>query len=365
MDTGMTLISKYIFKEFISLVAGVLLCILVVYLCVEFLQKADRLIKHHATLLQVARYFLYSMPVMISMSLPMATLIGALLSLGNLSGHSEIIAMRAGGVSLFKIVSPLLAGGLLISVFGFINNEFIMPVCTSRATYIRSVEIEKKQQQVMFQQSKLWLRGPHNSIANIDLISPSRTEMRGLNIYKLSPDFSIHERITAEALIWDQGVWRLKKSRTTTITSDTVRTRNSDGEIFNIVDNPDDLGMIVKDSEEMSFGEMWDYVKRLKSSGYEAAKYEVELHSKLAFPFASLLVILISIPFSFHKVRSGGTAKGIAFAVLIAFAYLTLMGIGQSLGNSGHLPPILAAWLANMCFAIASAFVLIKMQRTV
>ncbi|HUL01307.1 MAG TPA: LPS export ABC transporter permease LptG, partial [Nitrospirota bacterium] len=354
----MTLLSKHIFKEFISLVVGVLVCILIVYLCVEFLQKADKLIKAHATLSQVARYFLYSLPVMVTMSLPMATLIAALLSLGSLSSHNEIIAMRAGGVSLMKIIAPLLAGGLLVSILGFINNEFIMPTCTSRANYIRSVEIEKKQQQVMFQQSKLWLRGPNNSIANIELVSPNRNEMLGLNIYMLNPDYSVRERITAESLIWENGSWKLKHSRTVAIHGNTVQSRNSDGEVFNIVDNPDDLGMIVKDSEEMNFREMWDYVRQLKSSGYEATKYEVDLHSKLAFPLASLLVVLISIPFSFHKVRSGGAAKGFAFAILIAFTYLTIMGIGQSLGNSNTLPPIIAAWLANIIFAVISLLIL-------
>ena len=103
--------------------------------------------------------------------------------------------MRASGVSLAKIIMPVLAGGLLLSVLGFLNNEYFMPVYSSRANYIRNVEIEKKQQRVMFQQHKLWLRGPDNSIANIELVSPTRTEMIGLNIYKLNPDFSVRERI--------------------------------------------------------------------------------------------------------------------------------------------------------------------------
>ncbi len=73
----------------------------------------------------------------------------------------------------------------------------------------------------------------------------------------------------------------------------------------------------------MNFSEMWDYVKRLRSSGYKAVTYEVDLHSKLAYPLASLLMVMISIPFGVHKVRSGGTGKGIALAVVIAFFYWT------------------------------------------
>jgi lipopolysaccharide export system permease protein len=361
----MTILSRHIFKEFISLVAGVLIGILVVYLCVEFLQKADKLIKYHATLSQIARYFLYSVPGMISMSIPMATLIAALLSLGNLSRHNEIIAMRAGGVSLAKIISPLIVGGILISGLGFVNNEFIMPVYTSRATYVRKVEIEKSQQRVMFQQSKLWLRGPDNSIVNIELVSPNRNEMLGLNIYKLNADYSVRERVKAGSLMWENGAWRLKNSLTFTQVDDVVQSRTSDNEVFNIVENPDDLGMIVKKSEEMNFTEMWDYVKRIKLSGYKAATYEVDLHRKLAYPLASLLMTMISIPFGIHRVRSGGPGKGIALAVAIAAVYWMLASVGESLGHSGALPPAISAWFANIFFILASAVVLFRMQRSV
>jgi len=361
----MPILSRHIFKEFIFLAAGVLIGILIVYLCVEFLQKADKLIKYQATLSQIARYFLYSIPGMISVALPMATLIAALLSLGNLSRYNEIIAMRASGVSLVKIVSPLLAGGLLISGLGFINNEFVMPVYSSRASYIRKVEIEKSQRRVMFQQYKLWLRGPENSIVNIELVSPNRTEMLGLNIYKLNPDYSVRERIKAGSLAWENGAWRLKNSSTFTQVDDVVQSRPSDNEVFNIVENPDDLGMIVKNSEEMNFSEMWNYIKRLKSSGYKAATYEVDLHNKLAYPLASLLMVMISIPFGVHKVRSGGTGKGIALAIAIAFFYWMLMSVGASLGHSGALPPSVSAWFANIFFAITSAIVLFRMQRSI
>ena len=361
----MTILSKYIFKEFIALVAGVLIGILVVYLCVDFLQKADKLIKYHATISQIARYFLYSVPGMISMSLPMATLIAALLSLGNLSRHNEIIAMRAGGVSLAKIVAPLFVGGFLISGLGFVNNEFVMPVYSSRANYIRKVEIEKSRQRVMFQQYKLWLRGPENSIVNIELVSPNRNEMLGLNIYKLNADYSVRERIKAGSLAWENGAWRLKNSLTFTQADGAVRSRPSDNEVFNIVENPDDLGMIVKNSGEMNFTEMWDYVKRIKLSGYKAVKYEVDLHGKLAYPLASLLMIMISIPFGVHKMRSGGPGKGIALAVAIAVVYWVLTSVGASLGHSGALPPAVSAWFANILFTVTSAVVLFRMQRSI
>ncbi len=361
----MKILSRHIFGEFFRIFLMVLIGILAVYLCVDFLQRADHFIKFNATVSQIARYSLYSLPAMATSSFPIAALIATLLSLGNLSRHNEIIAMRAGGVSIAAIIAPVLVGGVIISVFGFINNEYIMPRFTSRANYIKNVQIEKKQQPVVFQQRKLWLRGPDNSIANIDLVTPDRSEMIGVNIYKLNPDYSVRERITAQSLLWENGAWRLKHSRKFILGQETVISQSADEEVFNIVGSPEDLGAVAKSSEEMNFRELWDYVRRLKMSGYKATRYEVDLQGKLAFPFSSLLMVMIATPLSLQKVRSGGTSRGIAFAVLIAFIYSGLVSVGTALGRSGTLPALEAAWLANVLFASASAYVLFRMQRTI
>ena len=343
----------------------VLIGILAVYLCVDFLQRADNFIKYDATVAQIARYSLYSLPGMATSSFPIAALIATLLSLGNLSRHNEIIAMRAGGVSIAAIITPVLLGGVIISALGFINNEYLMPTFTSRANYIKNVQIEKKQQPVVFQQRKLWLRGPDNSIANIDLVSPDQSEMIGVNIYKLNPDYTVRERITAQSLLWENGAWRLKHSRKFILGQDTVVSQSADDEAFNIVRSPDDLKAIAKNSEEMNFRELWDYVKRLKVSGYKATRYEVDLQGKLAFPLSSLLMVMIAAPLSLQKVRSGGASKGIALAVLIAFIYSGLVSVGTALGRSGTLSPLESAWLPNVLFASASANILFRMQRTI
>jgi lipopolysaccharide export system permease protein len=360
----MTILSRHIFGEFIKIFLSILAGILIVYVCMDFLQKADRFISHKANIRQVLFYFIYSIPAMAASSLPIAALIAALLSLGNLSRHNEIIAMRASGMSLAAIIAPVIVGGVLISGLAFINNEFIMPAFTARANHIKNIEIEGKLQPVVFRQRKLWLRGPDNSIANIDLVSPDRNEMLGINIYKMTPDYTVHERITAESLLWENGAWRLKNGRKFTITGSGIKAQPADGEIFNLVGSPSDLGMIAKTSQEMNFTELWDYVRRLKMSGYKAARYEVELHNKLAFPLSSLLMVLIATPLSLQKVRSGGFGKGIAFAVLIAFIYWALLSIGTALGRAGALPPFEAAWLANVLFAAASVYILFKMQRS-
>jgi lipopolysaccharide export system permease protein len=359
----MSILNRYILTEFFRAFATALSGITIVYLCVDFLQKADDFIRFNATISQVVKYFLYNLPSIITPSIPIAALIAALLSLGALSRHNEIIAMRSSGISLGRIVLPVLAGGLLISAIGFINNELIMPTYVAKANYIRKVELEKKQQIVMFRRNKLWLRGPDNSIANIAFISPDRNVMFGLNIFKLNTDFTVRERIQAESLLWENKAWRLQKSMVYVQTGDAISARPADGEVYNIVETPADLGMIVKSSEEMSFAELWDYVHRIKTSGYNAMREEMALYSKISFPFASLLMVMIATPLSLQRVRSGGAGKGIAIAVFISFAYWGLLSIGTALGRSGALPPLTASWLANGLFSLYACVMMVRMHR--
>jgi lipopolysaccharide export system permease protein len=359
----MNMLARYILREFFKTSASILVGIIALYLSVTFLKDADDFIKHHATMAQIGRYYLYSIPGLLGQALPFAALIGTLLSLGALSRHQEITAMRAGGISTLRITFPVLFGGMVMSVFGFMNNEMITPAYSAKAAQIRSVEVEKKQERVVFQQRKLWLRGPDNSIANIDLVSPDRREMIGVNIFKLDPDFTVRERIRAKRLVWDQGAWKLRDSLKFSPTGTAVALSSADGEIYNVVDRPEDMSMIVKDSVEMDFAELLAYVRKLKASGYKAVRYEVDLYGKIASPFACLLMVLIAAPLSMQQARSGGAARGIALAVMIAAVYWALVSGGRALGLSGTLPPLPAAWLANAVFAVAALAALLRMQR--
>lgn len=358
----MTLLRQYIFREFLRFFLVSFIGIVAVYLCVEFLQKADDFIRLQASLKDMLGYFLLGIPAIATPSLPIAALLATLLSLGSLSRHNEISAMYAGGVSLYGIVAPVFLAGALLSAGGFINNELIMPSASARANIIRFNKIEKKRHIAIFQMQNLWLRGPDNSIVNIDITPPDRNEMIGISIYRMNPDFTVRERIRARRLVLEDGVWRLREGTKVSLGQDGVSTTPVDGEIFNIVESPDDLNMIIKFSEEMSFAELWEYVRRLKASGYSSARYEVDLHNKLSFPFSSLVMVLIATPLSLLRVRSGGIGRSVSIAVGVAFAYWAVMSVGTTFGRSGVLPPGVSSWLANAIFMLVTGLILYRMQ---
>ncbi|MGE5892654.1 MAG: LptF/LptG family permease, partial [bacterium] len=233
----MTLLRQYIFREFLRFFLVSFIGIVSVYLCVEFLQKADDFIKHQAALSDILGYFLLSIPNIATPSLPIAALLATLLSLGNLSRHNEINAMYSGGVSLYSIIAPVFFAGMLLSAGGFINNELIMPSASARANLIRFHKIEKFRHIAIFQMQNLWLRGPDNSIVNIDFTPPDRYEMLGISIYRMNPDFTVRERINARRLVLEDGVWRLREGTKVSLGKTGVVASPVDGEIFNIVES--------------------------------------------------------------------------------------------------------------------------------
>lgn len=360
----MTLLRQYIFREFLRFFLVSFIGIVSVYLCVEFLQKADDFIKHQAAVGDMLGYFLLSIPSIATPSFPIAALLATLLSLGNLSRHNEITAMHSGGVSLYGIIAPVFLAGALLSMGGFINNELIMPSASARANIIRYNKIEKKRHFAIFQMQNLWVRGPDNSIVNIDITPPDRYEMIGVSIYRMNPDFTVRERIRARRLILEDGVWRLREGTKVTLEKDRVVVTPVDGEIFNIVESPEDLKMISKFTEEMSFTELWEYVRRVKASGYPSTRYEVDLHNKLSFPLSSLVMVLIATPLSLLRVRTGGIGRSVAVAVAIAFAFWSVMSVGTTFGRSGVLPPSISSWLANALFMMVAGAILYRMQHT-
>ncbi|MDX1582934.1 MAG: LptF/LptG family permease, partial [Thermoanaerobaculia bacterium] len=128
-------------------------------------------------------------------------------------------------------------------------------------------------------------------------------------------------------------------------------------------ERPDYFSTEVRTPEEMTFGQLRDYIRDLKRSGYSASELTVQLFRKTSWPFVSLVMGLIALPFSFRMgSRTGGALYGIGIALFVAFAYWTIFGIFIQLGEVGSLPAILAAWSANILFIIAALYMFIQVE---
>ena len=162
----MMLLDRYLVREFTRWFGLILSVFVLMYLLVDFFGRLRMFLSNNALPSQMAAYFLYNLPMIVSLTLPAAVLVATLLTLGTLSRHSEIIAMKACGVSLYRVFLPIVLCAGALSIFNFLNGEFLVPEANQRVEQIKRVEIQKKEPRGTFKRNELWYRGERGSITS-------------------------------------------------------------------------------------------------------------------------------------------------------------------------------------------------------
>ncbi|HSB06587.1 MAG TPA: LPS export ABC transporter permease LptG [Thermodesulfobacteriota bacterium] len=358
------ILNRYISHEFLKIFGLSLSSLVLIYLIVLFLQKMNVFNRYQASFYLIFEYLLYRLPeVTFQWTLPYAVLLSVLLTLGTLSRHSEITALKAGGISLYRITLPLFFMVFLISVVHFFGNEYLVPSTFQRSRYVWDVKIKKEKPASFFKNYKIWYRSDHR-IFNIQLLDPQNKVLKGFTLYQFDDQFRCTQRIDAREVKWENGGWKFYQGA--------LRVFGKDGSFemtpfkemnFPVEEKWESFQKIVRDPEEMSYTELSAYVQRIQASGYDATRYLVELYSKLSHPLLNLIMVLIGIPFALRTGRSGGVALSIGISVMIGFAYGVTFYIFLSIGKTGVLPPFLSAWTPTLLFGLTGIFTLMSIRQ--
>jgi len=356
------LLDKYILREFLRFFLITCITFIALYVIIDFFEKSRMFMSNKATAAQMASYFLYSIPFIISMILPAAILLSTLLTYSFLSKFSEITAMKANGVSLYRIAIPALAVAAVVSVFLFFFTELVTPASIQKTEYIVKVDVQKQKTLGFFKQNEIWYRS-HNAIYNFKLFDVEKNILRGITINLLNSDFTLRERIDAERAEWENNHWVFFNLLDTTFTSENVpQLAWSKQKVISIPEQPNDFKIIQKDAEKMGYFELRRYVKKIQAEGYDVSKYRVDLHGKIAFPFVCLILVFIGMSFSVRSERAGGVMQSVAIGIFIGFSYWIVHAFCMSLGRSGILPVIVAAWTSNILFGGLAAFLFYRIR---
>jgi len=344
------LIDQYILKEFLRFFLITFVSFIVLFLIIDFFEKSRMFMSNHATVAQIASYILYSIPFVISMTMPVAVLLATLLTYSFLSKYSEITAMKANGISLYRISLPVLAVAAAVSVFLFCFTEMITPASVQKMEHIIKVEVQKQQTLGFFKQNEIWYRS-QNAIYNFKMFDVEKNILHGVTINRLNPDFTMKTRIDAERAEWKNQSWVFYNLLVTTFQPNGPPSLEwSKEKVIALPEGPNDFKIIQKDAEKMGYFELRRYVKKIQAEGYDVSRYLVDLQGKIAFPLVCLIVVLIAMPFSVRSERSGGIMQSLALGLFLGFSYWIVHAFSMSLGRSGTLPVFLAAWTANILF---------------
>lgn len=358
----MTILNRYIAKEFCRLFSLVFLSFLSLYLIVDFFEKIRMFLSNNASFDQMLSFFLFSIPMIASLIIPAAVLLATLVTYGSLARTHEIVAMKANGISLYRISLITVAISFVICAISFIIGEFVAPYSNQKADHIRYIEIQKRKTLATFKQHQIWYRGGQG-IYNFKIFDSTTDTLKGVSINYLDKKMNLSMRIDAEKAQWLKGRWVFYN----------VMIAKFEGKgspnlviipqkIIDLPETPADFRIAQRDTDQMGYLELRKYVRKIQAEGYDATRYLVDLHGKISFPFVSLLMTLIGISFSLKSERSGSLMQSIGTGIAIGLSYWLVHAFSMSLGRSGTISPLLSAWFANLLFGIASAVLYFRVR---
>ena len=355
---------RYIMREYLKIFGLSLSSLILIYVVVIFFQNMNFFQRNNAPFYLMFEYVLYKIPeATFQWTIPYTVLLTTLLTLGTLSRHSEITALKAGGISLYRITLPLILIVLVISFFSFLGNDYLVPFTNQKTRYLLDVKVRKESPTGFFKNYKIWYRSDRR-ILNIQLVDAAKKALKGLTLYEFDDQFRCIQRIDASEARWADGKWRFYDGAIRDFEeSGSFRTTAFKEMDFPLKENWESFKKSARDSAEMSYAELRTYIQKIQASGYDATRYLVDLYAKVSYPLLNLIMILIGVPFALKTGRSGGVALSIGISMMIGFAYGITFYLFLSFGKSGILPPLLSSWIPTVLFGLAGIFTLMSIRQ--
>ncbi len=346
------IIDRYLVKQFLVLVGLGLLVGGVLFVVVDLLQTLDRFLRVKPSLGLILQHFAYNMPGEVYKGLPLIVLISTVFLFLSLTRQRELDALKAAGMSLYRVSLPIFLAAFVISVLAVLFQEVALPELSTRAEEVDRVKIRGMLPRHLQRQNQIWYRTSDTRFLRMALLDPVEKSVEGLLVLDIDQRWRLLDRLDARKARWTPDGWQLSEGVIRGI-DDANRVR-SDAFAVRLVVMPehvDDFTAVQKPVDTLSYLEMRAFVAKLRESGHEVGKYLVQLYSRLSFPLVHVIMVLVGIPFALASPRSGGRAMGIAVAIVIAVGYWMVHSVALAFARADLLPPALAAWTANVVFA--------------
>jgi lipopolysaccharide export system permease protein len=351
----MTVLDKYLSKKFIINLIFSTSAFVIIFLVVDLIENIDKFIDRDAALSQVLMYYIYYIPYIINLTLPVSMLLACLFSLGSMSQHNEIVAQKSAGISLYRIFMPLFVLSFFISIAAGFFSEFIVPWTNQARLDLYRYDIQKHSKNQGSRRNNIYLQDKSNRKISIAFFDGRKNEGKKISLQYFEGRRLIR-RIDAEKFDWENDHWVLHNVTERKFTEKGLSVKKNISSIQTDLDfKPASLLELQKQPEEMSYLELDQFIDEMTEIGAEVRKWVVELYLKISYPFANFIIVLFGAPIAARKRRSG-TAVGIGISLLICFVYFLFIRMGQVMGHQGTLEPWLGAWMGNIIFGIAGVY---------
>jgi LPS export ABC transporter permease LptG/LPS export ABC transporter permease LptF len=362
------ILDEYVVREFLSTFFLVLSGFVLLMLAFTFFELIGDILRNHIALSMVGNYLINLTPSMVYQITPLAVLIAVLVTFGVLNRNSEIIAMKATGISLYRLVIPIVFISALLAVGLFLFDQIYLPQANRRQEALHNI-IKGRPPQTVLHPEQNWIFGePHRNesggIFYYKFFDSEHKEFADLSIFEFDRStFALSRRIFAARAVWDPSTasWLFLNGWERDFAGSNV-TEFREFKQTSFSEIHEDPNYFVKErlqAQEMSFGQLDRYIADLRQSGFDTMRLRVDLWRKLAYPLMAVVMAVLAIPFALSMGRRS-SLTGVAVAIAVTLAYIVINDLFQGLGNVNYLPAMMAAWSSDVLFGLVGSYLLLR-----
>lgn len=360
----MRILDRYILKEIIvAFLFGIFAFSAVFIGSGTLLRIAQYVTQYGASFSSVVRLFIYSMPAIMLWTFPMSMLLASLLVFGKLSGASEITAMKSCGISLYRIMRPILVMGIVVSIFAIAFNEYVVPWANQAYTDVINYEIKnntapQSREHIILKEIK---DGNIQRLVYARRYDAEKNRMEWITMQDFEEGKLVRVE-NADYADWGDNEWLLHNGVIYSITDGEMsHTMHFDTQKLPVQESPDSIIREQKKTEEMTMKELEAQIKIMRGQYVDTTDFEIELYQRITVPLASFIFTLIGVPLGLQPNRNSSSI-GFGLSIIIIFIYYTLMTVSNVIGRA--IPPAYAVWLPNLVGAIIGCYLIRKAGRT-
>jgi len=361
----MNTIDRYVLRQFIITAVAALAAFMALFVVVDMMENLDDFLDRSAGFGIIATYYLYFLPEIAKLMIPVAMLLSALFTTGRLSTFNELTTLKSSGMSLYRFMAPLVIFAFIVSGASIYFNGWVVPFANKKKLELGRSYFQKNIEFVS--ENNIFIQDSPTRILSIAMFDDSRQVARQVSIqdFDAKDPTTLVGRYDASEMRWDpvQKSW--------TLINGTERRFDRGKEYLDAFAarpvaalnfSAEDIRKKQEKPDEMDYNDLKQFITNQQRGGQEVARWLVDFYGKIAFPFASVIVVIFGIPFSSVKRRSGlGVEFGIALAV--CFIYMIFLKVSQAFGYNGDLDPLVTAWLANIIFLAAGIYNLVRVEK--
>ncbi|MCB2204861.1 LPS export ABC transporter permease LptG [bacterium] len=365
-------LDRYVAWQFIKTVLFAILAFSLIFILVDMIENLDDFIDQNVPTHIILLYYAYFLPRIFSLMVPVAMLLAALFVVGKLSNNNELTIIKCAGVSLYRFMVPLLGIGLVVSLMMLGFDGWLVPHINAARLGLEREYLKKHRE--LGTRYNMFFQESGNRILTMEYFDEENGTARRVKLQRFDekdPTILLH-RFDGSYMDWkpDSAVWVLHDVIERDFSVDTTlpvqqreHVREYDSlSLGHLVITPDIILRMQQKPEEMGLEDFRDYIDRQKRAGSDIARLMVDYHGKIAFPFASIIVVFFGVPFASVKRRSG-LAVQFGISIFLLFIYLVSQKLSQIFGYNGNIPPLLAAWLPNLLFFLAGSIIMARVQK--